>query len=347
MTSTDSTAWGVVGHDAAVELMRRQIAAGHVRHSTLVTGAAGTGKRSLVNAFLKALNCDNPPAPGLFCGACRSCQKIERGVHPDIQRFDLASQAAASARKGGLNRQITIDTARDVRASAAMRPIEGRWRIVVIDDAETLAEPAQEALLKTLEEPPPSMLLFLLSDDPEALLPTIRSRCQIVDLRPVPVAEIEPLLLERGTTPEKAEELARMAQGRPGWALNALTKPAIATQHLTDVEEAVAWLGSDPYHRLVTAFRLADRFGNGRSETFDRLTTLQTVWRDLLLIGSGVPDRVTYTAARDRLVGLASNWTLSDLKRGILAVQTCISDLEANVRPRLAMETMVLQWPNR
>ena len=269
--SAGSTAWGVVGHDTAVELMRRQIMSGQVRHATLVTGPAGMGKRTFTIATLKALNCLQPPAPGNFCGACRACRKIERGVHPDIQRFDLESQAAASAKKGGQNRTITIETTRDVRASAAMRPIEGRWRSVVIDDAETLAETAQEALLKTLEEPPPSMLLFLLSDDEEALLPTIRSRCQVIALRPVPRTAIESLLIERGAKPDRAEELARMAQGRPGWALDALTKPALATQHLTDVEEAVSWLSGDPYNRLVTAIRMADRFGKGRAETFDRL----------------------------------------------------------------------------
>jgi len=234
-----------------------------------------------------------------------------------------------------------------VRAAAVMRPIEGRWRAVVIDDAETLAEPAQEALLKTLEEPPPSMLLFLLSDDQNALLPTIRSRCEIFDLRSVARETIETLLVERGATPDRAGELSRMALGRPGWALRALTKPALAEEHLTDVEEALAWLGGDDYRRLITAVQQADRFGKHRNDTFERLTVLQTVWRDLILIGSGLTDRVTYITARDRMTALAANWTLSDLHRAITAVQTCMNDLEANVRPRLAMETMVLQWPNR
>ena len=347
MISPSPANWGVAGHDAAVELLRRQIVSGRVRHSTLVTGAEGVGKSTLVIAALKALNCLQPPAPGLFCGTCRSCGKIDRGVHPDIQRFDLDSQAVTSSRKGGLNRQITIDTARAVRTSVAMRPVEGRWRAVIIDDAETLAEPAQEALLKTLEEPPPSMLLFLLSDDAEALLPTIRSRCQIVDLRPVPATDIESLLIERGAPAERAGMLARMAHGRPGWAIRALTKPALEAQHLSEVDEAIDWLGANSYQRIVTAFKHADRFGTGRDEIFARLTVLQTVWRDLLLIGSGVPERSIYAANRDRLSRMEANWTLTDLRRGSAAVQTCIADLEANVRPRLAMETMVLQWPNR
>lgn len=231
MISPGSTDWGVVGNDAAVELMRRQIMSGQIRHATLVTGPAGVGKRTFVLAALKALNCLAPQRRAISAIRARACRKIERGVHPDIQRFDLESQAAVSAKKGSQNRTITIDTAREVRASAATRPIEGRWRSVVIDDAETLAETAQEALLKTLEEPPPSMLLFLLSDDQEALLPTIRSRCQVIDLRSVRRETIEAMLVDRGAKPGQAEELARMAQGRPGWAHNAFLKPAIAKQH--------------------------------------------------------------------------------------------------------------------
>ncbi len=347
MNSAGSAAWSVVGHDAAVDLLRRQVMSGQIRHSTLITGSAGLGKRTLAIAFLKALECLEPPSPGDFCGACRACTKIDRGVHPDIQRFDLETQAAASARKGGLNRQITIDTARELRASAAMRPIEGRWRAIVLDDAETLAEPAQEALLKTLEEPPPSMLLILLSDDNEALLPTIRSRCQIIDLRPVPAGAIESWLVEAGADADRAAELSRLAHGRPGWAARALTRPALAEEHLAGVDEAIDWLDATQYERIVTAIKRADEFGKRRDETFDRLGVLQTIWRDLLMIGAGLPDRVTYVSTRDRLSRLATNWTITDLRRGIVAVQTCIADLEANVRPRLAMENMVLQWPNR
>lgn len=347
MSAGRPTAWGVAGHAGAVDQLRRSMIAGQVRHATLITGPASVGKLTVATAYLKALLCLNPPAPGDFCDDCRSCGKIARGVHPDVHRFDLDGQAATAARRGTQNTTITIETAREVRSVAAMRPIEGRWRAVIIDDAETIAAPAQEALLKTLEEPPPSMLLLLLSDDREALLPTIRSRCEILDLRPVSRDAIEGLLRDHGADEERAGELARLAQGRPGWALRALTNPEFAEQHLVDIEEAIAWVESDPYQRLVTAVRQADRFAKGRAETLDRLGIVQSVWRDQLLIGSGLADRVTYLAARERLTRAGTNWNLADLKRALTAIQTCISDLEANVRPRLAMETMVLQWPNR
>jgi DNA polymerase-3 subunit delta' len=347
MTAAVLTAWGVAGHDGAVDQLRRSVKAGQIRHAMLIAGPEGIGKTALATAFLKAVSCLNPPAPGDFCGTCRACGKIHRGVHPDIQTFDLASQAATAAKSGAKNMTITIDTAREIRSAAAMRPIEGRWRAVVLDDAESMPEVAQEALLKTLEEPPPSMLLLLLVDDVEALLPTIRSRCQVIELRPVPKAATEALLLHHGAATSQATELARLAQGRPGWAMCALANPKLGEQYLHEVDQAIEWVSGGAYERLVTAVKSADRFAKARSETLSQLSVLLGVWRDLLLLGAGLNDRVTYAAFIDRLTGLGATWQLPELKRALRSVQTCIEDLETNVRPRLAMEAMVLQWPNR
>jgi DNA polymerase-3 subunit delta' len=341
------TAWGVAGHDGAGDQLRRSVVTGNIRHATLIAGPDGIGKTALATAFLKAVSCLNPPAPGDFCGACRACGKIDRGVHPDIQTFDLDSQAATAVKSGSKNMTITIDTAREIRSAAAMRPIEGRWRAVVLDDAESMTEVAQEALLKTLEEPPPSMLLLLLADDVEALLPTIRSRCQVVELRTVPKPATEALLARHGATPEQAADLAALAQGRPGWALRALADPKLGEQHLRELDQAIEWVSAGAYERLVTAVKSADRFSKARSETLSQLGVLLGVWRDLMLLGAGLSDRVTYVAFIDRLSGIGVSWQLPELKRAIRSVQTCIEDLETNVRPRLAMEAMVLQWPNR
>jgi DNA polymerase-3 subunit delta' len=347
MSGSVLTAWGVAGHDGAVDQLRRSVITGQIRHATLIAGPEGIGKTTLATAFLKAVSCLAPPAPGDFCDACRACGKINRGVHPDIQRFDLESQAAAAAKSGAKNTTITIDTAREIRSAAAMRPIEGRWRAVMLDDAESMPEVAQEALLKTLEEPPPSLLLILLADDVEALLPTIRSRCQVIELRPVPKPATEALLLNAGASAERAAELAGLAQGRPGWAVRALANPKLGEQHLRDVDQAIEWVSAGAYDRLVTAVKNADRFSKSRPEILGQLGVLLAVWRDLLLMGAGLHDRVTYTSYSDRLAGVAASWQLPELKRAIRSVQTCMEDLETNVRPRLAMEAMVLQWPNR
>lgn len=345
MSATTVATWGIAGHGAVIEQLHRAVATGNVRHALMIAGPDGVGKTTLAQALLKALSCLNPPSPAEFCGECRSCRKIDRGVHPDLQRFDLNTQAATSEKSSGKNTSITIETAREIRSAAAMRPIEGRWRAVVLDDAETMQEVAQEALLKTLEEPPPSMLLILLANELDSLLPTIRSRCQVLELQPVPAKAIETLLLARGASDEQASDLAQLAQGLPGWAVRALEEPKVAAVRLESVASAIDWIGSGAYERLVQAVRRADLFAKSRGDSLAQLGVLLSIWRDAMLIKTGLSDRVTYRVLAERLAELVQSWTLADLHRAIRSVQICIRDLETNVRPRLAMEAMVLQWP--
>ena len=338
--------WPVWGHDAAVEMLQGAVARDRVRHAYLIAGPDAVGKAALALAFAAALSCLEPPAPGLACGACRSCRKIGRGVHPDVQSWDLARQAATAEKSGGKNTSMTIETVRELCATAALRPMEGRWRVVLVDDAETLQETAQEALLKTLEEPPAFMTLLLLADDLELLLPTIRSRCQVIELRPVPRATVAASLVAAGLPEPRAVEVAALAGGRPGWAHRAAADPKLLQRRQETVDRALAWVAGSGYDRLVTAVRLGDTFTKKRGEVFADLETLLGVWRDALLLHAAQPTYLTHRGeTAERLQELARGWALDDVHRAVCAVQTCIGDLEANVRPRLAMESMVSQWP--
>lgn len=342
---THAAAWPVWGHDAPVETLRSAVAGERVRHAYLCSGPDGVGKTALALAFARALCCLEPPEPGLACGRCRACGKISRGVHPDVQTWDLARQAATAEKAGSKNTSLTIETVRDLCGMAALRPMEGRWRVVLVDDAETLQGVAQEALLKTLEEPPAFMVLILLADDLELLLPTIRSRCQTVELRPVPRATVAASLVASGVKPPKAAEIAALAAGRPGWARRAADDPRLLKRRRETVDRALAWVAGSGYDRLVTAVRLGDNFAKKRGEVFADLETLLGVWRDALLLHAAQPTYLTYRGDAERLQELARGWGLEDLHRAVCAVQACIGDLEANVRPRLAMESMVSQWP--
>ena len=342
---TPGTGWPVWGHDATVTDLRGAIATGRVRHAFLIAGPPGIGKRTLAMAFAQALTCLAPPEPGVACGVCRSCAKISRGVHPDVQRIDLAGQAATAEKTNRQNTALTIETIREVTSLASLRPMESDWRVTMIDDAETLQGVAQEALLKTLEEPPGYLVLMLLSDDVNALLPTIRSRCQVVELRPVARAVTASLLEATGVGADEAKTLAGLAGGRPGWAVRAARDGDVVTQQHAAVERALAWIGASGYDRLVTALRVGDGFTKGREEVFADLETVLGLWRDALLLHAGQPDFVTYRAGVETLGQWVPGWELADIHQALCSVQTGIADLESNVRPRLALENMVLQWP--
>jgi len=223
--------------------------------------------------------------------------------------------------------------------------MEGARRVLIVDDAETLQGPAQEALLKTLEEPPAAVTIVLLADDAESLLPTIRSRCQVVELLPVGSAAIEAGLLAAGSDPSRARELAVLASGRPSWAIRAAGDPAVQARQAEALARALEWIEAGPYERLVTAVRTGDGFARKRDEVFSDLAALLGVWRDVMLVAGGAPARVTHRSQLSRIEAVARSTGLAGAARAARAVQRGLADLEANVRPRLALEGMVLQWP--
>ena len=164
----------ITGHQRLVELLARSIAGGTLPPSLLFAGPAGATKRQTALAVAQTLNCldlrrvtdasGQPIADA--CGVCASCLRIQRGVHPDVVIVEPGDTGA-----------IRIDQIREVVERTAYRPFEGRRRVVVIDEADALMAPAQNALLKTLEEPPSLSVFILVTTRPDMLLPTVRSRC--------------------------------------------------------------------------------------------------------------------------------------------------------------------------
>jgi DNA polymerase III subunit delta' len=158
------------GHVRLAGLLARSVERDALPPSLIFSGPAGSGTREMAVALAQALNCLSPVAFGESgrdaCGVCAACSRISRGVHPDVLVVEP-----------GDNGSIKIDQIRDVIDRAAFRPFEGRRRVVIIDEADAMAAPAQSALLKTLEEPPSSSVFVLVTARPDMLLPTVQSRC--------------------------------------------------------------------------------------------------------------------------------------------------------------------------
>ncbi len=337
----------MIGHEDIVSLLRRSIEGDRVSHAYLFAGPSGVGKATLARGFARALICQaaDRPDPTVPCGTCLACRKIERGVHPDVQRLDLEIQAKLGLSRSSQQTSLTIDSIRQLAADAALKPMEASRRMIIVDDAETMQTVAQEALLKTLEEPPPSVLLMLLADDAGVLLPTIRSRCQVIHVCPVPAPVIAEALVATGIDAVQAHEVAALSSGRPGWALRASQDQALIAAQRATTDRALAWIEGTTYDRLVTAVKLGDSFTKRRSDVLGDLRAVLTVWRDVMLLHARLPDLVIQRSALQRLAVLAERWTPGAITSSIRAVQRCMADLEGNVRPRLALESMVLRWP--
>ena len=338
--------WPVWGHERQTASLRQALAANRLSHATVIAGPEGVGKRAVALALAQAMLCREPGRddPTVPCGHCPGCVRVRRGTHPDVEVHSLATQAALADR-GGKNTGITIETARTLRASTALKPMEGTRRLIVLDDAETMPEPAQEALLKTLEEPPSAVTLLLLASDAALLLPTIRSRCQLVDLGPVPVATIVAGLEASGVDPDTAGAIAALSRGRVGWALRAAGDPAVLEARRQAIASAVGWVAGSGYDRAVAAHRLGERFSKDRAAVFDEVETVVGVWRDALLHQAGLGPHAGFADESAAVRQVADALAAMEIVAALRATQRCLADLEANVRPKLAIETMVLAWP--
>src|SRR5215469_5734163 len=179
---------GVAGHAEAKSLLTRTVAVNLVGHAYLFTGPEGIGKTTLAVAFARLLMCRQPDLQnGDSCNDCSNCRKIAHGNHPDITLVE--------AEEG--KRLLGVELVREtVVRTANLQPSESQWRIFILPHVERMTANTTNALLKTLEEPPPGVVLLLTSADAESLLPTVTSRCRLVNLHAVAVGEIETLLVE-------------------------------------------------------------------------------------------------------------------------------------------------------
>jgi DNA polymerase-3 subunit delta' len=337
-----STGWRVWGHDHAVHELQSAISKG-VRHAYIISGYHHVGKTALAEEFARALMCVSPLSPGQPCGVCSACRRVGRGTHPDVTLYDLARQQETSEKSSvSKNLSLNIQTVRDITWSISLRPMEARHRVVIVDDVETMQETAQEAFLKTLEEPPPYAVILLLTTDAELLLETIRSRCTVLQLQTVRPSTIGEMLLASGLDEKDATAVATASIGRPGWAIQAASHPGPLRERLELESLVKAWITGDEYHRVVEATRLGDVFSKDRAAVYARLSLVQTMWREIVLQALGVADVYRPDTS------FSDGWhpTVGEGVTALRSVEQCLNDLDANVRPKLALQSMVLKWPH-
>jgi len=208
------------GQPAALAAIEAMLAS-HVPHALLLVGPTGVGKTTLANNIARALLCQAPDPADRPCGECRSCRAVDHGNHPDLHRLTPSGAGGVIPIGGRDERGV-----RDLVSDLALLPVEGGYRLAIIEAAHRMTEDAQTAFLKTLEEPPARSVLILCADDEERLLPTVHSRCVRIRLGPVPRRDVQAIVVERGLADAAAAaRYARVAGGRPGAALSYAAAP--------------------------------------------------------------------------------------------------------------------------
>lgn len=242
----------LVGQQAVKQALANALTTGRIAHAYLFTGPRGTGKTSTARILAKALNCKEGPTAHP-CGSCVSCQRITEGTDLDVYEIDAASNRG-------------IDQIKALRDQLAFSPVEGRYKIYIIDEVHMLSTEAFNALLKTLEEPPSHVIFILATTDPQKIPPTIHSRCQRFDFHRVTVEEIVDHLAYvaegSGIQADKAalRVIAIQAEGGMRDALSLLDQCGVMSSTVTvaTVRLVLGVVGRETLRELVAAIGKGD-----------------------------------------------------------------------------------------
>ncbi len=329
-----------IGHRRLLAVLSRAVARRSLPPSLMLTGPEGVGKRRVAVALAQALNCPTPASTDTLeldaCGTCASCQRIARSTHPDVLLIEP-----------GPNGSIKVDQVRDAVERAAYRPFEGKRRVVVIDDADALVDQAQNALLKTLEEPPAASVFLLVTSRPDAMLPTIRSRCPQLRFRPLSVDDVFAALVQAKFSDGEARAVAATADGSIGRALQATAGDLVVSRDIAARVLLHAAAGDDPGRRLEGTRDLLSTTGRGGAEDREQvalhLRAMASLLRDVELLATGADEAALANAdVRDELGRLRAYHGDRGL-RAFAAVDRALTALDGNASPKLVADWLLLQ----
>ena len=310
------------GHGRQVRILQAMLRSGHLPHAFLFTGIQGIGKRMVATGFVKALNCLTLSDD--FCGQCLQCRKIDKQTHPDVQVVEPLPE-----KKG-----LIIEQIRSLQQEIIFKPLEGKKKAVIIDQAEKMNASVANCLLKTLEEPPEDTVLVLIAHAVSDMLPTVLSRCQRLHFSPLSDGDISSLLAGQGMDAQQTARLLPLAQG--------------------SLQRALMFAGSDFVSRrekiaaclcegAAAALKMADDLVRDEEVLPMALEFLESWYRDMLVMLEGARDARLYNAdLADGLAAAAGRETRDSVIEKIKKLRRLQTGAAFNPDMQLGLETVLL-----
>lgn len=337
----------LIGQEHIRVTLKNALSSDKIAHAYLFTGPRGTGKTTTAKLLAKALNCVDGPTPQP-CNKCSNCEKITAGISMDVLEVDAASNRG-------------IDEIRDLRETVKFTPVDGRYKVYIIDEVHMLTTEAFNALLKTLEEPPGHVVFILATTEPHKIPTTIHSRCQRYDFRRIAMSELESRMAtvaEGSGLAVDADALKLIAAHADGGMRDALSIldqcAAVSGDRITAavVRSTLGLVGHEWVWRLTDA--VANRNSNDAILTLDELVGLGRDVRQVLtelvqharslLLHLAAPDLAleSYTGDRDVLVRQGELFGYGRVSGWIALLHEAINETKWSADPRITAEMALL-----
>lgn len=334
----------LAGNEDIKRTLLRQIAADRVSNSMIFAGDEGVGKRQFALEIAKTFVCSDPADKGA-CNVCPACKRASVFTFPKSDKGDDFEQVFFSEHPDvgiviPFKRNVRVDAIRDLEREANFRPYEARARVLIVDDAEKMADSAANALLKTLEEPASTSYIFLITSRADSLLPTIRSRCQMLRFAPVETETIEKYLIEeRAFSHDEARLAARLSRGSIGRAVS-INVAQFRDQRDRMLSVIVSAIETGD---RAAMFRVAEEMNDAKNKDKfeENLSILESLIHDVWSIKiGGDASRLVNTDLADRITRLAAEAGRADLPAWMNEIAIVRDNLAVNINRKIAADSL-------